>query len=638
MRVSFRSSSRIMWLGMLAFNLGCIDEATAPSHREIVVPGAPSPDVTDAVHNGGTPHFYFLAPMVPHPRYSGVFDASQRPIVEICVVSNVSCGGALVASYSMGTGPGQETVRVNTSDETYVVNWNTNAFSLDLGALYRIRVKVLDTELGHVDVRLVNNGSAAKNANTGDLITLVDGRTLPIKFRIELGSLAVVGANGGLALLNDGAVAINFPAGAVSADLAVTARPLATGHDATDTSVLPGSLYEFQPSPTAFAQPATLTIKYGQLPAGVHADRLVLCKMVGDACLFMAGSNVDVVARTVTAPISSFSEYGISEWPQFTGWEAPNSRLFTAPGVSITLPELGNYSNPILGARNRPSWSPSGSRIVWSHLVAPPATNHHIEIRSMNWDGTDQVTLAGLPTFSNETFGWSPLGERILVLSLATETTEAAQLVVMDHYGTPQSVIDNEIDLAPPFYAAWSPNGQQVAWTCSEESAPNGGICIAGFDGTGRSLITEFSGCYGITWINNGNQLALIGNLGGVDGIWVMNTDGTNPVLAAPHGGTGNTRLSQLGWSEPKGLLLFHENDVGNDYVSTAYVVRPDGSGQRVLGFANNFDLASVSWLPGGHRVGLSITTGSVWVINADGTGLQDLHVGTRIDSPIWRP
>lgn len=637
MRVTFRSNSGIMWLGLLAFNIGCSDEPTAPERAWPIV-GTASPDVSDAVHNGGNPHFYLLAPIVAAPRYTGVFDPSQRPVVEICMMSGGSCG-PLVAAYTLTTGPGQETVRVNTNDENYIVNWKTGAFELDLNALYRIRVKVLETVLGHIDVRLVNNGSAAKNANTGDLITLVDGRTLPIKFRIEQGSVAVVGANGGVARLNDGAVAINFPDGAVGADMAVTATPLAVGVNGTDTSVLPGSLYEFLPSPTTFAQPATLTMRYGALPAGVHADRLVLCKMIDGVCQFIAGSHVDAVARTVTASISSFSEYAISEWPQFALLHEGPSRLFTAPGASIQLPAISTYAHPDAGARNRPSWSSDGARLVWSNQLYSTSLNlHHNEIRSMNWDGSGQVTLAGTPTSQLQTFGWSPVGNRILYLLKADPSDQIGQLIVMGESGAPQTVIDNEIDLTLNHYATWSPDGQQIAWTCKEESVPNGGVCIANVDGTGHRLVTEFSECYGITWINQGSKLALIGNLGGVDGIWVMNTDGANPVLAVPHRPTSPEMFRQLGWSESQGLLLYLEDDWGNDYLKTVYVVRPDGSGQRVLGFANNFDLASVSWLPAGHRVGISFTTGSVWVINGDGTGLQDLQIGARVDSPIWRP
>lgn len=45
--------------------------------------------------------------------------------------------------------------------------------------------------LGHADVDLVDKGSQLKNVETGQFIALLDGRTLPIKFRIEEGALAL---------------------------------------------------------------------------------------------------------------------------------------------------------------------------------------------------------------------------------------------------------------------------------------------------------------------------------------------------------------------------------------------------------------------------------------------------------------
>jgi hypothetical protein len=42
--------------------------------------------------------------------------------------------------------------------------------------------------LGYADVNVYASAKAAKNANTGEEITLKDGRTLPIKFRIEHGA------------------------------------------------------------------------------------------------------------------------------------------------------------------------------------------------------------------------------------------------------------------------------------------------------------------------------------------------------------------------------------------------------------------------------------------------------------------
>ncbi len=162
-------------------------------------PGPPQLEIKDAVHSSGNPHFFFLPPMVPDPSAEftdAPFDGALDVLVEICVWNTVhnACGAALEL-YNMETGPGSETVRVPENEEYYAVNWHTDGIlddpDLALGEneVYRIRVLVGAQELGHADVDVVGSGRELKNVDTEEFIPLVDGRTLPIKFRIEEGAL-----------------------------------------------------------------------------------------------------------------------------------------------------------------------------------------------------------------------------------------------------------------------------------------------------------------------------------------------------------------------------------------------------------------------------------------------------------------
>lgn len=141
----------------------------------------------DGAH-GGNPHFFFLPPLVPAPSYSGTFEGTLNPDVDICPWDGNTCG-ANVAAFDMNTGPGSETVRVVPEDELYIVNWHTGEFDLTLGQAYRIWVSVEGVELGYADVVLGEGGREARNLTTNETFGLQDGRTLPIKFRIEDGAL-----------------------------------------------------------------------------------------------------------------------------------------------------------------------------------------------------------------------------------------------------------------------------------------------------------------------------------------------------------------------------------------------------------------------------------------------------------------
>ena len=163
-----------------------------------VMGNVPGFAISDGANTGGGPangDFFFLPPMVPDPSGSltydaGAFDAGRQPRVEICRLTTVE---PRLCAESIRTFSAAE-VAVSTADEQYQVNWHTDEDNLALDQLYRIQVQVPRHEhdgvvqyhtLGYADVDPVNSGKELKNVATGEVIGLVDGRTLPIKFRIE---------------------------------------------------------------------------------------------------------------------------------------------------------------------------------------------------------------------------------------------------------------------------------------------------------------------------------------------------------------------------------------------------------------------------------------------------------------------
>lgn len=143
-------------------------------------------DIADAARDYKS-GFYWLPPMVKQPTVSGVFDASLAPTVEICELAGDSCGD-VIATYTVTTGPGGEVVRLQDGTH-YQVNWHAKDFDLSTTSVYRISVRagVDNVLLGYADVQPANNGSGFKNIETGQQMGLVDGRTLPVRFRIETG-------------------------------------------------------------------------------------------------------------------------------------------------------------------------------------------------------------------------------------------------------------------------------------------------------------------------------------------------------------------------------------------------------------------------------------------------------------------
>src|SRR5256886_2449777 len=150
-------------------------------------PARPTMTIADAAHGVGHPHFYFLPPLVPNPSFSGTFDPTLGPLlaVDVCRVDAGACVTPLIASFTSSGGATSASVRLDAAAEWYSVNWNTKAAALDPSQTYRIRVSVAGLTIGYADVDVVESGSELKNVQTGEFVGLLDGRTLPIKFRIE---------------------------------------------------------------------------------------------------------------------------------------------------------------------------------------------------------------------------------------------------------------------------------------------------------------------------------------------------------------------------------------------------------------------------------------------------------------------
>lgn len=296
--------SRLMLCVIASFASACVssDLSVQPN------PAKPEFHIHDAEHNAGNLHFFFLPPMVSQPAFSGTFDGSLEPTVDICEWTGEACVLPLLAQFTT-TGPGSETVQVVPTEELYTVNWHTNQFSLDPAKSYRIRVVVAGAELGHADVDVVASGRELKNVNTGEYIPLEDGRTLPIKFRIEQGAVFVVGPSGAAITAAGGNVSLTVPEDAVEGTIGLTLQ--GASNVPPDAGLVTATAFDFGPTGTTFAQPVTVTIAYlpANIPAGVEEGSLRLHTLVGDQWELVPGSTVNTDNNTVSGSVSHFSVF-----------------------------------------------------------------------------------------------------------------------------------------------------------------------------------------------------------------------------------------------------------------------------------------------------------------------------------------
>src|SRR5438093_651703 len=144
----------------------------------------------------GNAHFFFLPSLAPDPSalvHPGTFNAGLSPVVEVCTLAGDPSGGAPVDCVTSGGNPvlafGPVPMALDATNERYTLNWDTKSPTLlDATKFYRILVRGAPrgTALGFLDVDPVDQG--LKNLRTGEVVPFQNGRTLPIKVRIEDGA------------------------------------------------------------------------------------------------------------------------------------------------------------------------------------------------------------------------------------------------------------------------------------------------------------------------------------------------------------------------------------------------------------------------------------------------------------------
>jgi hypothetical protein len=142
----------------------------------------PQFEIWDGAHDGNE-HFYFLPRLAPQPDFSGVFDGTQNPVVEVC--SEWNDVGCVVSIASFTTEDGT----VVAAGESYTANWRPVLSGAVVGQTYRIYVLLEGTVLGFADVVILDNGKDIKSLQTGETFPLIDMSTLAIRFRIEEGAV-----------------------------------------------------------------------------------------------------------------------------------------------------------------------------------------------------------------------------------------------------------------------------------------------------------------------------------------------------------------------------------------------------------------------------------------------------------------
>ncbi len=329
------------------------------------------------------------------------------------------------------------------------------------------------------------------------------------------------------------------------------------------------------------------------------------------------------------------------------------------------------------GSEYSPSWSPDGTRILFSRHVG------NTDIYTIRSDGSEEVRLTELPSreFSPS---WSPDGRNVLFASTSGYATEL--FVVTAEVGEAVPLTDSAAHKPD---AAWSPDGTRIAFTMLD-SYNQGDIYVmaapgdtATATGSATNLTQNPAHDCCAAWAPDSERLLFLSSRNGSgSGVWPewlgQAAQASDLLIRAREGGgrtsahevvrpvttvvpeqprdiyvvnadsNGLVRLTddtghekQASWSPDGSYIAFISDRDGNDEVYVMTIA--DGTAPDGIGTGENEparltdspeDNSYPTWSPDGRCLAFVSRLGDKWelyVMNANGTGRRKL-----VDSVDW--
>src|SRR5262245_53772420 len=251
------------------------------------------------------------------------------------------------------------------------------------------------------------------------------------------------------------------------------------------------------------------------------------------------------------------------------------------------------------------AWSPDGTKIAYQDPIVDERG-----IFVANADGTDPVRLT--KGVNDAWPSWSPDGTRI-VFSSTRYDPEIGECTPGDDARCPTDLYIVNVDgsnmvrltVGPSnaYQAAWSPTGDEIAYTKSDgyvAAAPTV-VAVMNVDGSDRRDVSTGDGGndFRPTWSPDGTQIAFAAIRNEDWGIWAVDADGS-----AEHrilGGEGMGDVDNPVCSPAASLVAFAGNRTVDDYSpeDARYVMRPDGTDVTKVADAPGIGVAGdIAWQP----------------------------------------
>jgi Tol biopolymer transport system component len=223
-----------------------------------------------------------------------------------------------------------------------------------------------------------------------------------------------------------------------------------------------------------------------------------------------------------------------------------------------------------------PAWSPDGKRLAIEREESGAGSPSRIFLVGVDGQGLRQITTGDAQHPSSDSFpDWSSAGivfARDIEISSEVEgLTEFEVLSVRPDGNEVRVLARGKAVLSSP---KWSPDEQQVAFTCEDGLA----VCVMRADGTNKTVaIRAERDAQASAWSPDGQTIVFSGN-GGNGGLrlFLAPTRGGKPNDLSPAAENGDGPS----WSPDGRWIAF---DRATELGSDLYLIRPDGTGLRRL-------------------------------------------------------
>ncbi|HIE51197.1 MAG TPA: hypothetical protein EYP85_05520 [Armatimonadetes bacterium] len=239
-----------------------------------------------------------------------------------------------------------------------------------------------------------------------------------------------------------------------------------------------------------------------------------------------------------------------------------------------------------------------------------------------------------------ETIG---LGQRELFQAWWEEIQTRLAQVETDQEPLEEGSEELPVPLETPLSVRWSPDGQWIAiFGIQDWEEPVPGLYLMRADGSGWRRLADNLDLFNspkFSWSPEGKQIVYCGRYqteeGAVrNGLFIVDlSTGKSRRL------TGNLRATEPDWSPNGRWIAFSLYEKARSYLA---VIRPNGTGLRVVTVGQPFDVFQPTWAPDSRRLAFSLVDEEgtdIAVIRLDGTRLQRLTQDVWPDQfPAWSP